>query len=40
MDNRNFIRQKGNCEDLLCYKNLVCVYDVTYFLHISPYPIK
>ena len=27
----NFIRQKGNYEDLLCYKKSMCVYDVTYY---------
>lgn len=31
MDNKEFIRQKGNYEDLLCYKKAVCVYDVTYY---------
>ena len=31
MDNSGFIRQKGNYEDLLCYKKSVCVYDVTYY---------
>ena len=31
MDNSGFIRQKGNYEDLLCYKKAVCVYDVTYY---------
>ena len=28
MGNSNFIRQKGNYEELLCYKKSVCVYDV------------
>ena len=31
MQSREFIRQKGNYEDLLCYKKSVCVYDVTYY---------
>ena len=31
MDSHDFIRQKGNYEDLLCYKKSVCVYDVTYY---------
>ena len=31
MDSHNFIRQKGNYEDLLCYKKSVYVYDVTYY---------
>ena len=31
MGNSNFIRQKGNYEELLCYKKSVCVYDVTYY---------
>ena len=31
MDNGGFIRQKGNYEDLLCYKKALCVYDVTYY---------
>ena len=31
MDGMNFIRQKGNYEDLLCYKKALCVYDVTYY---------
>lgn len=31
MGNSNFIRQKGNYEDLLCYKKSVCVYDITYY---------
>ena len=31
MRNKEFIRQKGNYEDLLCYKKSVCVYDVTYY---------
>lgn len=31
MSNSNFIRQKGNYEELLCYKKSVCVYDVTYY---------
>lgn len=30
----DFIRQKGNYHDLLCYRKSVCVYDVTfYFAH-------
>ena len=34
MNSNDFIRQKGNYEDLLCYKKSVCVYDVTfYFAH-------
>lgn len=34
MQSRDFIRQKGNYEELLCYKKSVCVYDVTfYFAH-------
>lgn len=31
MDSSGFIRQKGNYEDLLCYKKAVCVYDITYY---------
>ena len=31
MKNGCFIKQKGNYEDLLCYKKSVCVYDVTYY---------
>lgn len=31
MESKGFIRQKGNYEDLLCYKKAVCVYDVTYY---------
>ena len=31
MSNKDFIRQKGNYEDLLCYKKSVCVYDITYY---------
>ena len=31
MQSSDFIRQKGNYEDLLCYKKSVCVYDVTYY---------
>lgn len=31
MGNSGFIRQKGNYEELLCYKKSVCVYDVTYY---------
>ena len=31
MKNGDFIRQKGNYNDLLCYKKSVCVYDVTYY---------
>ena len=31
MSNKDFIRQKGNYEELLCYKKSVCVYDVTYY---------
>ena len=31
MSNSNFIRQKGNYEELLCYKKSVCVYDITYY---------
>ena len=27
MGNSNFIRQKGNYEELLCYKKSICVYD-------------
>ena len=34
MQGCDFIRQKGNYEELLCYKKSVCVYDVTfYFAH-------
>lgn len=34
MQPRDFIRQKGNYEDLICYKKSVCIYDVTfYFAH-------
>lgn len=34
MQSSDFIRQKGNYEDLLCYKKSMCVYDVTfYFAH-------
>lgn len=31
MSNTNFIRQKGNYEELLCYKKSVCIYDATYY---------
>lgn len=31
MNNRNFIKQKGNYEELICYKKSVCIYDVTYY---------
>lgn len=31
MQSSNFIRQKGNYEDLLCYKKSMCIYDVTYY---------
>lgn len=31
MSNTNFIRQKGNYEELLCYKKSVCIYDTTYY---------
>ena len=31
MKNGDFIRQKGNYNELLCYKKSVCVYDVTYY---------
>ena len=34
MQGCDFIRQKGNYEELLCYKKSMCVYDVTfYFAH-------
>lgn len=34
MQRSDFIRQKGNYEELLCYKKSMCVYDVTfYFAH-------
>lgn len=34
MQSSNFIRQKGNYEDLLCYKKSMCMFDVTfYFAH-------
>lgn len=34
MQSSDFIRQKGNYENLLCYKKSMCVYDVTfYFAH-------
>ena len=34
MQSRDFIRQKGNYEELICYKKSMCVYDVTfYFAH-------
>ena len=28
---QEFIRQKGNYEDLICYKKSVCIYDITYY---------
>lgn len=31
MGNNEFIRQKGNYENLLCYKKAACVFDVTYY---------
>ncbi|MBQ8629711.1 MAG: four helix bundle suffix domain-containing protein [Bacteroidaceae bacterium] len=31
MQSSDFIRQKGNYEELLCYKKSMCVYDVTYY---------
>lgn len=31
MQSHDFIRQKGNYEELLCYKKSMCVYDVTYY---------
>ena len=31
MKNREFIRQKGNYENLICYKKSVCIYDITYY---------
>lgn len=31
MQPRDFIKQKGNYEELLCYKKSMCVYDVTYY---------
>ena len=31
MKSREFIRQKGNYEDLICYKKSVCIYDITYY---------
>lgn len=31
MSDSTFLRQKGNYEDLLCYKKSMCVYDVTYY---------
>ncbi len=31
MQSQDFIRQKGNYEELICYKKSVCVYDVTYY---------
>ena len=31
MEGKDFIKQKGNYEDLLCYKKSLCVYDVTYY---------
>lgn len=34
MQSSDFIRQKGNYENLLCYKKSMCVYDITfYFAH-------
>ncbi len=31
MQSSNFIRQKGNYEELICYKKSMCIYDVTYY---------
>lgn len=31
MKSREFIRQKGNYENLICYKKSVCIYDITYY---------
>ena len=31
MKSQEFIRQKGNYEDLICYKKSVCIYDITYY---------
>ena len=31
MQSNNFIRQKGNYEELICYKKSMCIYDVTYY---------
>ena len=31
MQSSNFIRQKGNYENLICYKKSMCIYDVTYY---------
>ena len=31
MGDCDFLPQKGNYQDLLCYKKSVCVYDVTYY---------
>ena len=34
MQSSDFIRQKGNYQELICYKKSICVYDVTfYFAH-------
>ena len=31
MQSHDYIRQKGNYKELLCYKKSMCVYDVTYY---------
>lgn len=31
MQSSDFIRQKGNYENLICYKKSMCIYDVTYY---------
>ena len=31
MKSQEFIRQKGNYENLICYKKSVCIYDITYY---------
>ncbi|MBE6298427.1 MAG: four helix bundle protein [Bacteroidales bacterium] len=31
MNSTNFIRQKGNYKELLCYQKALCIYDTTYY---------